>query len=473
MSKAKDKKIVAKTDGQVFNLLSRGATFTTAIKEALVESSARLKSTPGVMYGSLASNTKLVIPIPDFTFAYIMNSRSFLSGRMMCILGADGIGKTSLVYTFFGWWIPYNMPCCHVETEGKPMEADRIRRCLHTDRAIADQMFNTISFLQSFEIVDAVDQIENWLMKIRDKEYPDSYVPDHIPAAIALDTYSKLMSPAEAVGYHVYEEPVEDKKSDKGKESAKERNNEKKKKILELGGGSNFGHAKMAHAWSRRLPSLLTKYNAFLIIVRHQNDKVDMAQQSFHGGGGSFIPPDIKEQWNRTSIGGRAFAQSAAYEILVTRDGKADVATIRGETQKVSQSAKIAVTKTSYGPGSRSCHYMLNWVPRHDTETYQEPTIDFAGSLPDILKHTGLVRIDIKNKGDVSCKELDLENVSPRQLADCLNKRPDVFNDLCMRLGLVASGPTFKSPPINPIFSLEGEPGPDKAVPVDDAKTAS
>jgi hypothetical protein len=473
MSKKNEKKVVAKTDAQVFNLMARGATFTTAIKEALVESSARLKSTPGVMYGSLASNTKLVIPIPDFSFAYIMNSKSLLSGRMMCILGADGIGKTSLVYTFFGWWIPYNMPCCIVETEGKPMDADRIRRCLHSDRQIADQMFNTISFLQSFEIVDAVDQIENWLMKIRDKEYPDSYVPDHIPAAIALDTYSKLMAPAEAVGYHVYEEPVEDKKTEKSKESAKERNKENKKKILELGGGSNFGHAKMAHAWSRRLPSLLTKYNAFLIIVRHQNDKVDMAQQSFHGGGGSFVAPDIKEQWNRTSIGGRAFAQSAAYEILVTRDGKFEIATIRGENTKVSQPAKISVTKTSYGPGSRSCHYTLTWVPRNDTETYQEPTIDFSGSLPDILKQTGLMRMDIKNKGDVSCKELGLENVSPRQLAESLHKNTAVFNDLCVRLGLVASGPMFKAPTINPIFSPVGEPGQAPPAPVDDAKAAS
>jgi hypothetical protein len=472
MSKAKAKNVAAKTDGQVFNLLSRGATFTTAIKEALVGSSARLKSTPGVMYGSLASNTKLVIPIPDFAFAYCMNSKNFLSGRMMCILGADGIGKTSLVFTFFGWFMPFNMPCCHVETEGKPMAMDRIKRCLHTDRAIADQMFNTISFLQSFEIMDAVDQIENWLMKIRDKKYPESYVPDHIPAAIALDTFSKLMAPAEAVGYHIYEESAEDKKTEKGKESAKDRNKEKQKKIQDLGGGSNFGHAKMAHAWTRRLPSLLTKYNAFLIIVRHQNDKVEMAQ-SFHGGGGSFMPPEIKEQWNRTSIGGRAFAQSAAYEILVTRDGKFETAVIHGETVKVSQPAKIMVTKTSYGPGGRSCHYMLNWVPRNDTDTYQEPTIDFSGSLPDILKQTGMLRIDIKNKGDVSCKELDLENVSPKQLAETLHKRQDVFNDLCMRLGLAASGPMFKAPLINPIFSPEGETGPDNAVLVDDPKAAS
>ncbi len=467
MSKAKKVTTkVAKTDTGVFNLLNRGANFTMAVRQALAESASRLKSTPGIMYGALASNTKLIIPILDFCLAWCLNTKGFLSGRSMGIIGADGIGKTSLVYTFFGWAIPYNCPCAIVETEGKPMDADRIRRCLHTNREIAGQMFHTISYMQSFEIVDAVNQIEAWLRLIRNKDYPDSYVPDSIPAVIALDTFSKLMAQAEAVGYHMYDEPVEDKKTEKSKEAAKDRNKEKKAKIQELGSGSNMGHSKLAHAWSRRLPMLLTKYNAFLILVRHQNDHVDM---SGGGGGGSFIPAEVKEQWNRESIGGRAFAQSVAYEIIIT-PGKPEISVIRGDRVKVGQGAKISVSKNSYGP-PRACSYMVTQVPRNDTDTYQEPALDFSMSLPDILKATGLVKITIKNEKECNCPDLGIENGTPKDLSDALHKKPEMIDDLSLRLGLVASGPNFKHPPLNSIFASQEAKDPAKQEPVNaDAK---
>jgi hypothetical protein len=443
-------KKVAKTDNGVFNLLSRGASFTAAVRQTLAENSARLKSTPGILYGALASNTKLIIPIMDFCLAWCLNTKGFLSGRIMDIIGADGVGKTSLVFTIFGWAIRFNIPCAHVETEGKPMDADRIRRCLHTNRELSDQMFNTVSYMQAFEIVDAVNKIESWLRLVRDKKFPDSYVPDHIPAIVCLDTFSKLMAPAEAVGYGEYAEDEEDKKTEKSKEAAKSRNKERQKKIQELGTGSNMGHAKLAHAWSRRLPSLLSKYNAFLILVRHQNEKVEM--NSF-AGGGSFIPAEVKEQWNRESIGGRAFAQSAAYELVIT-PGKPEVSVIRGDRVRVSQGAKISIAKNSYGP-ARDCSYKLNLVPRGDTEELQDPVIDFSPSLPDILKAIGLVKITIKGPNEVSCPDLGIEDNTPKELSEALHKRQDMVDDLCLRLGLVASGPNFKHPPLNSIFVSE------------------
>ncbi len=441
------KQTVAKTESGVFNLLSRGATFTTAVRQGLAVSAARLKNTPGIMYGALASNTKLLIPIPDFSLAYTLNCKGFQGGRMMSIIGADGIGKTSLLHTIGGWAMRVNSPYAHLETEGKPMPADRIIRCLHPDKRIAEQMFNAVSFLQSFEIVDAVNQLEQWLMMIRNKNSPESYVPDHIPALIALDTYSKLMAAAEAVGYHMYAEPVDDKKTDKSKEAAKTKNKKKQQVVQELGAGSNMGHASMAHKWSRRLPSLLTKYNAFLIIARHQNEKVEMQAAQ---GGGSFIPKDVQDQWNRTSIGGKAFAQSAIHELVMTRDGKFDVAQVQGDRIKTGMPVKISLAKNSLGP-PRDCHYVVNLLARDDTETYQEPAVDFSVSLPNILKRTGLLQVAIKNASEVSCKELGVDSVTPRELNESLNKHPEIFDDLCMRLGLVASGPSFKAPPINSI----------------------
>lgn len=463
---SKPKKVT--TNNGVFNLLSRSATFTTAVRQVLAESSSRLKSTPGILYGALASNTKLFIPILDFCLAWCLNTKGFLSGRIMDIIGADGVGKTSLVFTIFGWAMRFNIPCAHVETEGKPMDEARIKRCLNTNREIAEQMFQAVSWMQSFEIIDAINQIENWLRMIRDPESGDAYVPMHIPVITALDTFSKLMAPAEAVGYSMYDEKEEDKKTDKGKEAAKGRNEKKKKVILETGSGSNMGHAKMAHAWSRRLPSLLSKYNALLILVRHQNEAVDMSGGGGgSSGGGSFIPADIQEQWNRKSIGGRAFAQSAAYEIVIARE-KAEFATIRGERTKVGQGAKLSIAKNSYGP-DRKVSYMLNLVPRSDTDLVQEPVIDFSPSLPDVLKSTGLLKIAINSK-EVSCAELGVEKGTFRDLSEALHKRSEIVNDLCLRLGLVASGPNFKHPPINSIFVSPETKGLEEVGEVDETK---
>ena len=423
--------------------MRRGATFTAAVQEGLSEQVDRLHHVPGVMYGTLPSNKFLMLPIKEFSLAYAMNSRGFHSGRSLSLIGADGIGKTSQIYTWFGWWIPYNIPCCHVETEGKPMDKDRILRCLHTNRALAEQMFSTITFLQAFEIVDAINQIEGWLRLIRDKKHPEAYVPEYIPAGVALDTFSKLMAPAEAVGYHMYaESEVKAKPGEKKKVVAK---------IQELGGGgSNFQHASLAHKWSRRLASILTKYNAFLILGRHQNDKIDMSAQM---GGGSFIPADVKERSNRTSIGGKAFAQSVAYELVVTKE-KLVRAQIAGQQFNTGRIARIDVTKNSYGPESRACQYTICLEPRYDTETEQEPTIDFSIGLGTILSKTLLLHI-IEKGGSVSCKELEARELSPTEFSRLFHANTKMVDDLSTALKFVGSGLHFKVPELNTLFAPE------------------
>ena len=450
----------AKTPDQVFNLMARGSDFTAAVRESLAHSSAKLKNTPGIMYGSLASNQKLCLPIKPFALAYALDSKHLQSGRVFSVIGQDGVGKTTLVYTLFGWWIPHNIPCAHVEVEGKPMAEDRIRRCLHTNREIADQMFNTISFMQSFEFVDAINQIENWLKVIRDKNSP-AYVPESIPAAVAVDTASKLMPPKEAAGYHMYAEDPEDKKGAKQQSAAEKKNEKKKNTIQELGAGSNLETSKLTHQWCRRLATILTKYNALLIWVRHQNEKVDM-QGTPHGGGGSFVPADVKDQYNRTAIGGKAMAQNAAWEVVVTRE-KLDSVVMRDERVKIGQYVKISVAKNSYG-AQRSCTYELIMVPRTDTETYQEPAIDFSPTLSRILQFTGLLKIT-ENKGRITCPELNLDGVESQELDTSLQANHEVFDDLSMRLGLSCSGPNFKTPPLNTFFTPKVEEAPDLPLP--------
>jgi len=435
-----------------FNLLDKGASFPSAVKEALAASHNRLKTNPGVMYGALPSNQMLMLPIMDFGFQYLINGKGFLSGRVLDIIGPDGIGKTSLFFTICGWVIQHNIPCAHLETEGKPMDQERIIRCLHSDREIAAKIFSTLSFFQAFEIEDAADQLETWLRKIRDPNSGDAYVPMEIPAVIGLDTYSKLMNKAEAAGYHFYEEAKKEGKK-VGKSVGKSEKSSKAEEVQDLGGGSNFGHAKMAHAWTRRLPSFLTKYNAFFIIMRHQNDKINMMMGAGFGGG-TFMSPEAKDSNNRVSIGGRAFHQSAAYQLIINRE-KYDWGQVRGERHKVRQFINISVGKASYGP-VRTLRGALTLIPRGDTETHQDLVLDFSVGLPDALMQTGL-KMRQKSLSEITVADLKLEDASPEEISEALHQRPDLMEDLGKRLGLLGYPATFyQLPPRNPIFDPDG-----------------
>lgn len=439
-----------------------------AVKEAMAASSGKLKSDAGVMYAALPSNATKLIPIQDFGFQYLMHSRGFLGGRILDIIGADGVGKSTLVFSILGWAMRHNIPSWYVETEGKPVVEERVVRCLHPDRKIAKQMFDALQFTQAFELTDAIDQIERWILTIRNPKSGAGHVPKEIPCIVVLDTFSKLMAPAEAVAYDFYkkggatgneteEEKAEAKKEEKAKGKGKPKGGARQKKEpakQELMGGSNMQHAKIAHKWCRRLPSLLTFNNCLLIIVRHQNDKVDMS-----GGGGSFIPLEAMDSYNRTSIGGKAFNQSGAYQLILTKE-KFEFAQIRGERKAVAQINKMQLAKNSYGPNRRILRYSVVMEPRRDTETHHEMALDFSTGLADILSQTGLVSVRIKSASNIAVKELSLDDATPQQVSEALHQRPDLVEDLGRRLQFAGYGSVnFEVPDMNPAFApSKGEP---------------
>ena len=426
---------------QGFNILEQGATLMGAVKESLAR--AEMATTQSIVGDP--EGKRIVIPIEDFVLQYAFKSRGFISGTVFNVIGPDGVGKSSLGYTFMGWGMRRNSPCMHVEVEAKPMDAARVKPCLNTSPIIAEKMFAAIYMAKAREIREAVDKIEKWLLAIRNRD-SNHYVPISIPAIVDLDGYGKLMSPDEALGFEPFnaykgvaklsaddqKKADEKEKSKKGNPAAKKKAKKNKEAVAkELGGGSNMGHSKMAHAWTRQLATVLSVYNAFLIISNHQNDKVDMSG----AGGGSFMSPEVKEAINRTSIGGRAFSQSAAYQVVLSKL-MYEKATIHNAIEKVGLNVKLGISKNSYGP-PREVQYRVCLIPRYNTDVYQEPVINFDHYLPGLLKQTGLVTVAFKNMNSWTCKELGLSDATVKEFADAFYGKPELVESLGRQLGFV------------------------------------
>jgi RecA/RadA recombinase len=455
-----------------FDIFNRGASFVTAVKEGLCKSAAAVASDSADYYGIMPSNTTGIIPFTEFSLQWLFKSRGMIGGRIVDIIGTDGVGKTTLLFTLAGQALRHNCPTFIVQTEGKSLDPARIKRCLHTDPLMAERMLPLIHTEESFTLMDAVNRIDRWIQYIRNPKSGDAYVPREVPCLVGLDTFSKLMAPAEAVGYDYYStskpsEDLDDKadeskngqkpgqKTDqnKGKKTkAKKAKNAPPKEILELDARGQFGHSSIAHRWSRRLAGLLTYGNCVLVLIRHQNDKVEMS-----AGGGSFVSQEVKDAMNRTSIGGNAFNQSTSFQFVVSRD-KAEYGTVAGERRKTAQRARIKLVKSSYGPDSHSLVYGIVQQHRRDTDTFKEQALDFSPMIGDIVKDIGF-SVNKKNEGSFAVKELKLDDASPQEILQALNSRPDMIEEIGERLEWVGFAkrprkvaelhPMFRNPELN------------------------
>ena len=424
-----------------FDLLG-DTTFASRTKEALMKA----KKT-GTTVDSLTSVRRELIRIPPIFFQATVNSYGFQTKTLVDIIGGEGIGKTTLMFMIAGWGMSVGSPFFYVETEGKVIDEDRACRALNTDKTLAKKMFDRIAFDQCFELGQAIESIDAWVRLVRDPK-SDCYVPHHIPVIVGLDTFSKLMSASEATGRQLYTD--HSLKGEAGKAKA-------------LGTGSNFGHAKIAQAWSRQLPNWLTMNNVLLILNRHQNDKVEMNAKP----GGSTMTPEQGAGFNTTSIGGRAFSQNAALQLILSRFKFASKTVKHGETTetiKLGVDCKITVSKNSYGPNGPVCFYRINQLMDQDTDTTYQPAITFAPYTPDWLRGKGIFEITSKNKNCFSCRELSLFDVTAEEFADKLQANEEALNTIGTRLRLKGYEIDDTAPlplPVVADVAVETEPTPD------------
>jgi RecA/RadA recombinase len=387
----KNKKSTVKS----FDLLSDDS-YVDQVKETMMTLAAKKKRYSGVTnYDNVAKSHMEFLD--NIYFQHTIGMRGLPHGTLVEIMGQDGIGKTSLLWTLAGYAMQQNSPFFLVESEAKPMDKKRVMRCLSSDKEIAERMLDRVLVSCCTNLLDAVSEIEDWV----DTQRKDIGVPLDIPLVCAIDTFSKMMAPKEAEGRAYYEDV-------KGKKKAKT--------LEELGTGTNFEHAKYAQKWCRTLPAWLDNKNVILLIVSHQNQKIDM------GFGGGFV----SDAYNRTKIGGNAFNQNAALQLILTREGY-----LIHNGDKIGTKVKATVAKNSYGPEGGMMRYELVSRPwLDDGDNYQQKALYFDNTTAEWFASNGILDTRVERKR-YTCESLEVTGVTADVFCNALRENPDIVNTLC------------------------------------------
>jgi len=382
-----------------FNLLDDDL-FSAQVKETMMAMASKRKSATSV--SSMSELKRNYVQLNSVYMQSVLGMVGFPTGTLLELLGQDGVGKSSFVFTVAGNAMLNGSPFFYVETEGKPMDEARVKRCLSTDPVMADKLFSKITIQTCDDIPSMVSALEDFVDVCRNQ----IGVPKSVPLVCAVDSYSKLMSPNEAVGRSFYEGDTS-KKNEFGTDKV------------------NFGHSKFAHQWCRILPSWLNQNNVFLMVISHQNQQV-----STGFGGGSFMSPEVAASYNRTKIGGNAFNQNAAVQLILTRKGVA-----KQGTEKVGSLIKCTVAKNSYGPEGGVFEFEVIGRPYLDTETYKQPALYFANTTCSWLATNRYFGISEVRKR-YTCDSIGMVGAKADEFYDAFNNS-HLRDDLCQQNNVI------------------------------------
>lgn len=373
-------------------------------QEALATLNARKKNRP-ITIKRLGDAGRYLLDHKLFALDLTFGTRGFRGKTVFEIIGGEGIGKTTFVFTLLGALMKNNQsPVLYVNTEGenKLPNRERILRCLDTNPETANRILNVLEVDTGRELRLTTEYIEEFIITTR--KYLDDRGAHDVPIIVAIDTLSKMMSPGEAAGVF----------------DADDANN---KKAKELGGGSNFEFAKLLHAWCRRLPTLLEMYNVLLIAVSHQNQKIDMS------GFGSPMSADVSAGYNKNKYGGKALDQNAALQCTVKRLGFAK----NSAGEPIGHNIQLRVVKSSVGPDNNTLDYVLKTREFDDYEGYQEPALDFSEGLAKTFAERKLLGTTVSRKR-YSSEELGVSGATAREFVDALNEREDLLEQVGWQL---------------------------------------
>lgn len=441
-----------------FNILQRGPKINEALQESLARSEKQAR-----LIVSDPNKPRLLIPVIPFQIQMALKARGLTSGTTMEIFGQESVGKTTFRYTIYGWGMRHNCACADFGAEAKPMDSNRVKQCLHFNKEISQMMYDSIYRKEVHDIVSLVDEAESWLIQIRDPRNRDTYVPLSIPAIIGIDPWNQLMDPGEAGSFAAYGGPPTlalkqmnkpaREKTEKAKAKEREKAKKEAAKIKDIGAGSNLGSAKLAAAWCRRLPHILATHNAMVIVVRGQTEKLEMSARS----GGSFLSAEDLAPYNNQSRGGRSFQKLSAYELILT-PGKQIKRVIDGQDVVVGKDTRVNINKNSYGPPYGKFTYRINTAAYRDNDVFQDMSIDFSHTLPEMLKSAGLDVVRYSDD-DFSCKSLGVDRATAAEFEAAFYQRGDIVEDLGKRLKIsgYAESDACKWPNLNPAFEAQTE----------------
>jgi RecA/RadA recombinase len=362
-------------------------------------------------FRTMAEIQRSMVPFRHFYMQWALASYGLVEGCVMEIIGAEHLGKSTLCFWFMGGALEVGVPCALQETENKELTVEWSGRALSNDRAKAANMLKRIGVMKTFSLAQMDEQMVDWF-EVRRGVRPSKarVVPLDTPMLMVVDSWSKMLSSAEAAGVYDYGDNL----------SA-----EKKRKAKDTGEASNFGHSKFAQAWTRKLPAFLNRHNGCIIMVSHQNDKVDMS------GGSSFMAADVGALYNKTKIGGRALNQNSAVQLIMAHKGLIKDA----NNEKIGSTVRLRVAKNSYGPKERVFEYDLYHAGHDDTDTWLSPSIDFDRPMCDMFAEQGILQTTVERKR-YSSPILGITGATAREFSAAFHANTELKNEVGAMLGI-------------------------------------
>lgn len=350
-------------------------------------------------------------PLLQYTFA----STGINTGTALEIIGEDGIGKTTMALSLVGMGLrnhPYAV-ALYLNSEGKNklFSEDRIASCLSLNKQEAkDMIANRVRWSEVATLNHALESILNFGRVVRENLDKRGISRNDSPIFVVLDTLSKLMPKNEAALLGL---------GDKSSNPA----------INSLEDTSNLEFARTLQRWSRAMAYSFEEYGICLILVSHQNTKIEMNTFAAR-----FLSQAALKEDNRTKIGGNALNQSVTLQFTLT---KGKILTRETSTSKtpIGQIVKLKVVKNSLSIPHRDCLYVLNIDHSFDTEEEWDQPLKFDYGLPEMFIKERLYGLKVASvqKDTFTSKALNIDS-APRQ--DVISALKPLISDVLDELNI-------------------------------------
>lgn len=319
---------------------------------SIVSSVSNRKKNGNFSLTTVGSSQKAMLPLGEFTFQYMFGNIGLPTKALVEIIGGESTGKSTLCMNFISEAVKLGVPCYYQECEAKPLSGAHVARIASPDPELGKQVSEAIFMDSARSLEESFNKMKEWVEVMRGEETAGRkagvVVPIHVPLLVCIDPWGKLMSDAEAAGVYNYGS------ANAGKE----------KDLLTL---SNLGHAKASHRWARQLPQLMDRYNFTLLLVQHQNAKIDMS------GTPSYIPADAMALRNTTKVGGKGFDQLDSLQLILVNKGQVK----NSSNEPIGKTIRARIQKNSYGPENRIAEWDLINDGYQDSETFKDRPIRF------------------------------------------------------------------------------------------------
>jgi len=358
-------------------------------------------------FKTVAQMQKRMIPYRHFAWKYLTSCYGLPEGCMLELIGAENLGKTTLMLWLMGGAMASGSPCYYQETENKILREAWARRILHPNPTIANKMLARLGAEKAFSLEVMAKNMEDWLSVCRGRTAKKGgfSVPIDTPLLVGVDTWSKLMPKTEALGFY-----------DHGKNMTPEA----KKNKQATGENSRPEGAKFAHAFGRRLPAMMDQENFCLVVASHQNDDFSMAT-----GPAAKYAVSLGDLYNKKKPGGRALNQNAAMQIIMGRGPLVK----RGD-RKVGYTVKLRGAKNSYGADSRIIEMDVFTEGHEDTPELQSPAVSFDRWMCEFFVSEGILGTKVDSKRYSSAK-LGVYNATPEEFSAVFHANEEALGAVC------------------------------------------